>query len=218
MSEELKKSISDEICENIQKHGFLPIPVQTLNEEAEASRYFAGTFSEFLEAAKALNAKGIFVETLYLDEDEFYYDSGIEEDDDEDDYYYDCDCDCDCDCDESECTDEDLEKSDCECECSKEDLSEDSDESDENVWIDPEDLDGLDLSLLRPEIANYQDRIGESCGVRLTIPGVDHVEVEIFAEWYNTFAEMVDDAYEAIEIDPAAALEEMKANCNVSED
>jgi hypothetical protein len=25
MSEELKKSISDEICENIQKHGFLPI-------------------------------------------------------------------------------------------------------------------------------------------------------------------------------------------------
>lgn len=218
MSEELKKSISDEICENIQKHGFLPIPVQTLNEEAEASRYFAGTFSEFLEAAKALNAKGIFVETLYLDEDEFYYDSGIEEDDDEDDYYYDCDCDCDCDCDESECTDEDLEKSDCECECSKEDLSEDSDEGDENVWIDPEDLDGLDLSLLRPEIANYQDRIGESCGVRLTIPGVDHVEVEIFAEWYNTFAEMVDDAYEAIEIDPAAALEEMKANCNVSED
>jgi hypothetical protein len=218
MSEELKKSISDEICENIQKHGFLPIPVQTLNEEAEASRYFAGTFSEFLEAAKALNAKGIFVETLYLDEDEFYYDSGIEEDDDEDDYYYDCDCDCDCDCDESECTDEDLEKSDCECECSKEDLSEDSDEGDENVWIDPEDLDGLDLSLLRPEIANYQDRIGESCGVRLTIPGVDHVEVEIFAEWYNTFAEMVDNAYEAIEIDPAAALEEMKANCNVSED
>jgi hypothetical protein len=218
MSEELKKSISDEICENIQKHGFLPIPVQTLNEEAEASRYFAGTFSEFLEAAKALNAKGIFVETLYLDEDEFYYDSGIEEDDDEDDYYYDCDCDCDCDCDESECTDEDLEKSDCECECSKEDLSEDSDEGDENVWIDPEDLDGLDLSLLRPEIANYQDRIGESCGVRLTIPGVDHVEVEIFAEWYNTFAEMIDNAYEAIEIDPAAALEEMKANCNVSED
>ena len=218
MSEELKKSISDEICENIQKHGFLPIPVQTLNEEAEASRYFAGTFLEFIEAAKALNAKGIFVETLYLDEDEFYYDSGIEEDDDEDDYYYDCDCDCDCDCDESECTDEDLEKSDCECECSKEDLSEDSDESDENVWIDPEDLDGLDLSLLRPEIANYQDRIGESCGVRLTIPGVDHVEVEIFAEWYNTFAEMVDNAYEAIEIDPAAALEEMKANCNVSED
>lgn len=218
MSEELKKSISDEICENIQKHGFLPIPVQTLNEEAEASRYFAGTFSEFIEAAKALNAKGIFVETLYLDEDEFYYDSGIEEDDDEDDYYYDCDCDCDCDCDESECTDEDLEKSDCECECSKEDLSEDSDEGDENVWIDPEDLDGLDLSLLRPEIANYQDRIGESCGVRLTIPGVDHVEVEIFAEWYNTFAEMVDNAYEAIEIDPAAALEEMKANCNVSED
>lgn len=212
MSEELKKSISDEICENIQKHGFLPIPVQTLNEEAEASRYFAGTFSEFLEAAKALNAKGIFVETLYLDEDEFYYDSGIEEDDDEDDYYYDCDCDCDCDCDESECTDEDLEKSDCEC------SEDDSDEGDENVWIDPEDLDGLDLSLLRPEIANYQDRIGESCGVRLTIPGVDHVEVEIFAEWYNTFAEMVDNAYEAIEIDPAAALEEMKANCNVSED
>ena len=200
MSEELKKSISDEICENIQKHGFLPIPVQTLNEEAEASRYFAGTFSEFLEAAKALNAKGIFVETLYLDEDEFYYDSGIEEDDDEDDYYYDCDCDCDCDCDESECTDEDLEKSDCEC------SEDDSDEGDENVWIDPEDLDGLDLSLLRPEIANYQDRIGESCGVRLTIPGVDHVEVEIFAEWYNTFAEMIDNAYEAIEIDPAAAL------------
>ena len=58
MSEELKKSISDEICENIQKHGFLPIPVQTLNEEAEASRYFAGTFLEFIEAAKALNEIG----------------------------------------------------------------------------------------------------------------------------------------------------------------
>ena len=211
MSEELKKSISDEICENIQKHGFLPIPVQTLNEEAEASRYFAGTFSEFLEAAKALNAKGIFVETLYLDEDEFYYDSGIEDDND-----CDCDCDCDSDCEESDSADEDQEKTDCE--CSEEDSCEDSDEDDEGVWIDPEDLDGLDLSLLRPEIANYQDRIGESCGVRLTIPGVDHVEVEIFAEWYNTFAEMVDDAYEAIEIDPAAALEEMKANCNVSED
>src|SRR5574344_2695285 len=108
MREKIKKTVSDEICENIQKHGFLPIPVQTLNEDAEASRYFAGTFEEFLEAAKALNAKGIFVETLYLEEDEFYYDSGIEEDDDEDDYYYDCDCDCDCD--ESECTDEDLEK------------------------------------------------------------------------------------------------------------
>lgn len=211
MSEEIKKTISDEICENIQKHGFLPIPVQTLNEEAEASRYFAGTFLEFLEAAKALNAKGIFIETLYLDEDEFYYDSGIEDDND-----CDCDCDCDSDCEESDSADEDQEKTDCE--CSEEDSCEDSDEDDEGVWIDPEDLDGLDLSLLRPEIASYQDRIGESCGVRLTIPGVDHVEVEIFAEWYNTFAEMVDDAYEAIEIDPAAALEEMKTNCNVSED
>ncbi len=201
MSEEIKKTVSDEICENIQKHGFLPIPVQTLNEDAEASRYFAGTFEEFLEAAKALNAKGIFVETLYLEEDEFYYDSGIDEEDDE----YDCCC-CEDDC---ECDDEE-----CECECTEESDK----EEDEAVWIDPEDLDGLDLSLLRPEVANYQDRIGESCGVRLTIPGVDHVEVEIFAEWYNTFAEMIDDAYEAIELDPAAALEEMKANCNVSED
>jgi len=217
MSEEIKKTVSDEICENIQKHGFLPIPVQTLNEDAEASRYFAGTFEEFLEAAKALNAKGIFVETLYLEEDEFYYDIGIDEEDDEYDCCCcdDCDCDCDCDCeDDCECDDCECDDEECECECTEESDK----EEDEAVWIDPEDLDGLDLSLLRPEVANYQDRIGESCGVRLTIPGVDHVEVEIFAEWYNTFAEMIDDAYEAIELDPAAALEEMKANCNVSED
>lgn len=219
MSEEIKKSISDEICENIQKHGFLPIPVQTLNEEAEATRYFAGTFSEFLETAKALDAKGIFVETLYLEEEEFYYDSGVDEEDYEDECHCHCNCDCDCedDCDEN-C---DCEEEECSCECSEksEESNESADDDDDStVWIDPEDLDGLDLSLLRPEIANYQDRIGESCGVRLTIPGVDHVEVEIFAEWYNTLAEMIDDAYEAIEIDPAAALEEMKTNSGSSED
>jgi hypothetical protein len=55
---------------------------------------------------------------------------------------------------------------------------------DENVWIDPEDLDGLDLSLLRLRLQIIKIALVKSCGVRLTIPGVDHVEVEIFAEWY----------------------------------
>lgn len=217
MSDEVKKSISDEICENIQKHGFLPIPVQTLNEEVEATRYFAGTFNEFLEAAKVLNAKGIFIETLYLEEEEFYYDSGVEEEDDElygeDCLFNDC-CGEDCECDDDDDCDDDCDDDDDKCDDDKCD----DDKDDTCVWIDPEDLDGLDLSLLRPEIADFQDRIGESCGVRLTIPGVDHVEVEIFADWYNTFASIVDDACDAIELDPAAALEEMKANCKSAED
>jgi hypothetical protein len=78
------------------------------------------------------------------------------------------------------------------------------------VWIDPEDLDGMDLSLLRPEIADFDKYIGDECGVRLTIPGVDHLEVEVFTDWYDKFAELVDDASESIEIDPAAALKEMQ--------
>ena len=77
--------------------------------------------------------------------------------------------------------------------------------------MEPEDLDGLDLSLLRPEIAKFQDRIGESCGVRLTVPGVDHLEVELFADWYDQFAELVDEASDIIETDPSGALADMEA-------
>ena len=79
------------------------------------------------------------------------------------------------------------------------------------MWLEPEDLDGLDLSLLKPEIAKYVERVGESCGVRLTVPGVDHLEIEIFADWYDKFAELVDEASEIIEEDPVGALEEMQA-------
>lgn len=214
MSEELKKSIADEISENLKAHGLTAIPVQTLNEEAEASRYFAGTFEEFIEAAKILGAKGIFVEALYLEEDEFYYNSGVEDDCDCCDCCCDCDCcDDDCCCEESEdkccCKEKSEEKSedccckdseeDCECSCEEELL--------------PEDLDGLDLSLIRPEIANYEQHIGECCGARLVVPGPDHLEVEIFAEWFDEFATLVDEASALIEEDPMKVLETIEKNC-----
>jgi len=73
------KSITDIVCDHIKKQKLLPIPVQTLNEEAETTRYFGGDLKEFLAAAKNLGAKGIFVETLYLEDDEFYYDSGMDD-------------------------------------------------------------------------------------------------------------------------------------------
>ena len=60
-----KKSIIDEICDYIKKQKLSPIPVQTLNEEAESTRYFGGDLKEFIAAAKTLGAKGIFVEELY---------------------------------------------------------------------------------------------------------------------------------------------------------
>ena len=56
-----------------------------------------------------------------------------------------------------------------------------------------------------------EDRIGEACGARLTVPGGDHLEVEIFADWYDDFAELVDEASEAIEIDPTDALRQAQA-------
>ena len=217
MSENLKKSIAEEISENLKQHGLTAIPVQTLNEEAEASRYFAGTFEEFVEAAKILGAKGIFVEALYLEEDEFYYNSGVEEEDC--DCCCDCCCDCDCDCD---CDCEDDCKCGCKdekCDCSDEEEScccKDSDEEcdcccEDELW--PEDLDGLDLSLLRPEIAKYERYIGECCGARLVVPGPDHLEVEIFAEWFDEFATLVDEASAEIEEDPAKVLEVIEKNC-----
>jgi hypothetical protein len=60
-------------------------------------------------------------------------------------------------------------------------------------------------------MAKYLDRVGEACGARLTVPGVDHLEVEIFADWYDDFAELVDEASEAIEIDPTDALRQAQA-------
>ena len=194
-----EKSVTDLVCEHIKKQKLLPIPVQTLNEEAEATRYFGGDLKEFLAAAKTLGAKGIFVETLYLEDDEFYYDSGI---DDEEYLAMNSDFNNECCCGEN-------------CTCKKGDKkkskkAEDDDKVD-GVLLEPEDLEGLDLSLLRPEIAKFLDRVGESCGVRLTVPGVDHLEVEIFADWYDEFAELVDEASEIIEEDPNGALEQVEA-------
>lgn len=203
----VQKSVSDIICDQIKKEKLLPIPVQTLNEDADSTRYFGGDLKEFLAAAKVLGAKGIFVETLYLEDDEFYYDSGI----DDEEYLAmngacNCGCNCNCNCEEKE------DKK------SKKSKKAADDEKEDGVWLEPEDLDGLDLSLLCPDIAKYQSRIGECCGVRLTIPGVDHLEVEIFTDWYDKFAELVDEASEAIECDPNGALEEMQANYKAEEE
>ncbi|MCF0224229.1 MAG: hypothetical protein HUK20_08160 [Fibrobacter sp.] len=211
-----QKSIYDEVCGYLTKQKLLPIPVQALNEEFESTRYFGGDLKEFIVAAKALGAKGIFVETLYLEEDEFFYDSGI----DDEEYLAmngcgccccggDCKCgcccgeSCDCKCDEK--ADKKAKKNSKAAKAAKEE-----DDEEDGIWLEPEDLDGLDLSLLRPDIAMYQDRIGESCGVRLTVPGVDRLEVEIFADWYDEFAEIVDEASDVIESDPVAALELMQ--------
>ena len=188
----IQKSITDEICDYLKKQKLSPIPVQTLNEEAETTRYFGGDLKEFIAAAKTLGAKGIFVETLYLEEDEFYYDSGM--DDDEYMALYGNDCCC-----------------DGECKCGKGKKKKDDDSDVDGVWFEPEDLDGLDLTLLKPQMAKYLDRVGEACGARLTVPGVDHLEVEIFADWYDDFAELVDEASEAIEIDPTDALRQAQA-------
>ena len=188
----IQKSITDEICDYLKKQKLSPIPVQTLNEDAETTRYFGGDLKEFIAAAKLLGAKGIFVEELYLEDDEFYYDSGM----DDDEYmalYGNENVECEC-CGEN-------------CKCGKGKKKAKDDDSDvDGVWFEPEDLDGLDLTLLKPEMAKFLDRIGEACGVRLTVPGVDHLEVELFAEWYDEFAELVDEASEAIEIDPNDAL------------
>lgn len=195
-----QKSVTDLVCDLIKKQKLLPIPVQTLNEEAEATRYFGGDLKEFLAAAKTLGAKGIFVETLYLEDDEFYYDSGI---DDEEYLAMNSNINEECSCGEN-------------CKCKKDKKSKNGstgkdDDKVDGVLLEPEDLDGLDLSLLRPEIAKFLDRVGECCGVRLTVPGADHLEVEIFADWYDEFAELVDEASEIIEEDPNGALEEVEA-------
>ena len=183
------KSISEIICDYIKKQKLSPIPVQTLNEEAASTRYFGGDLKEFIAAAKTLGAKGIFVEELYLEDDEFYYDSGM--DDEEYMALYGND------------------------DCKK---AKDDDSDVDGVWFEPEDLDGLDLTLLKPQMAKYIDRIGECCGARLTVPGVDRLEVEIFADWYDKFAELVDEASEIIEEDPNGALEAIEAMFKAEEE
>ena len=192
----IQKSITDEICDYLKKQKLSPIPVQTLNEEAETTRYFGGDLKEFIAAAKLLGAKGVFVEELYLEDDEFYYDSGM----DDDEYmalYGNENVECQC-------------GGDCKCKKGKKKAKDDDSDVDA-VYFEPEDLDGLDLTLLKPQMAKYLDRIGEACGARLTVPGVDHLEVEIFADWYDEFAELVDEASEAIEIDPTDALRQAQA-------
>ena len=196
------KSISEIICDYIKKQKLSPIPVQTLNEEAASTRYFGGDLKEFIAAAKTLGAKGIFVEELYLEDDEFYYDSGM----DDEEYmalYGNDDCNCGCDC---KCNDKKGKK------------AKDDDSDVDGVWFEPEDLDGLDLTLLKPQMAKYIDRIGECCGARLTVPGVDRLEVEIFADWYDKFAELVDEASEIIEEDPNGALEAIEAMFKAEEE
>ena len=199
------KSITDIVCDYIKKQKLSPIPVQTLNEEAETTRYFGGELEEFIAAAKTLGAKGIFVETLYLEEDEFYYDSGMDDEEYMALYGDDESCNGECKCGK------------CEGKKSKKKAKEEDDSDVDGVWFEPEDLDGLDLTLLKPQMAKYLDRVGEACGVRLTVPGVDHLEVEIFADWYDEFAEMVDEASEAIELDPNGALESMKSMIKAEE-
>lgn len=200
-----QKSIYDEICDYLKKQKLLPIPVQALNDDMEATRYFGGDLKEFIAAAKTLGAKSIFVETLYLEDDEFYYDSGI--DDEEYLEMNGCGCNCGCDC-KCGCCDASADKK---ADKKSKKTSAKEDEEEDGVWLEPEDLDGLDLTLLKPEMAKYLDRVGESCGVRLTVPGPDHLEVEIFADWYDKFAELVDEASEIIEEDPVGALEDMQA-------
>ena len=195
----IQKSISDEICDYLKKQKLSPIPVQTLNEEAASTRYFGGDLKEFIAAAKTLGAKGIFVEELYLEDDEFYYDSGM--DDEEYMALYGND----------ECCNGECKCGKCEDKKSKKKAKEDDDSDVDGVWFEPEDLDGLDLTLLKPQMAKYLDRVGEACGARLTVPGADHLEVEIFADWYDDFAELVDEASEAIEIDPTDALRQAQA-------
>ncbi|WP_295098409.1 hypothetical protein [uncultured Fibrobacter sp.] len=192
----IQKSITDEICDYLKKQKLSPIPVQTLNEEAETTRYFGGDLKEFIAAAKLLGAKGVFVEELYLEDDEFYYDSGM----DDDEYmalYGNENVECQC-------------GENCKCKKGKKKAKDDDSDVDA-VYFEPEDLDGLDLTLLKPQMAKFLDRIGEACGARLTVPGVDHLEVEIFADWYDEFAELVDEASEAIEIDPTDALRQAQA-------
>lgn len=196
------KSISEIICDYIKKQKLSPIPVQTLNEEAASTRYFGGDLKEFIAAAKTLGAKGIFVEELYLEDDEFYYDSGM----DDEEYmalYGNDNCNCGC---------------DCKCKDKKGKKAKDDDSDVDGVWFEPEDLDGLDLTLLKPQMAKYIDRIGECCGARLTVPGVDRLEVEIFADWYDKFAELVDEASEIIEEDPNGALEAIEAMFKAEEE
>ncbi|MCQ2105475.1 MAG: hypothetical protein MJZ26_06755 [Fibrobacter sp.] len=203
-----QKSIYDEICDYLKKQKLLPVPVQALNDDMEATRYFGGDLKEFIAAAKTLGAKSIFVETLYLEDDEFYYDSGI--DDEEYLEMNGCGCccgDCKCGC----CEDKKADKK------SSKKAAKVEEEEEDGVWLEPEDLDGLDLTLLKPEMAKYLDRVGESCGVRLTVPGPDHLEVEIFADWYDDFAELVDEASEIIEEDPVGALEDMQAAFDAAE-
>ncbi|MDD7299473.1 MULTISPECIES: hypothetical protein [Fibrobacter] len=183
------KNVTDEIFNNLKQFGFLPVPVQEINPEAETVRYFGGTFQEFVDVAKALGSKCVFVETLYLEDEEFYYDSGIEDDEE-------CCGNC--------C-------GNCSCECDESDKDAEADKAEElPIWLDPKDMEGMDLSLLKPELDKYNERVGDECGVRLTLPGPDHLQVEIFTDWYNDFASLVDDASEEIELDPKAALEKMQ--------
>ncbi|MCF0221057.1 MAG: hypothetical protein HUK19_02065 [Fibrobacter sp.] len=218
----VQKSVYDEICGYLKQQKLLPIPVQALNEEFEATRYFGGDLKEFVAAAKTLGAKGIFVETLYLEDDEFYYDSGI----DDEEYLEMNGCGCGCCCGDCKCGCCCGENCDCKCDEKADKKSKKNtktakavkeEEDEDGIWLEPEDLDGLDLTLLKPEMVKYMNRVGESCGVRLTVPGVDHLEIEIFADWYDDFAELVDEASEIIEEDPVGALEEMQAAYEAAE-
>lgn len=194
MSSENKQSIIDEVSKNISEHGFLPIPVELLNDEMLATRYYTGDFAGFIQSAKALGAKAIFVEALYLESDEFFYESPYSFDD------FDEECD---DLDEFEDADED----DCEgcedCDCK---------DNDDTLVVDESDFDGYDLSLIDKRIADYFEYLGEICGVRLTIPGVDNVQLGVFTDWYNEFSELVEEVCEFIELTPNEAYKQIEEN------
>lgn len=197
-----EQSMVDEISDLLKNNMLVPIAVQTLNDDCETVRYFEGTEEEFIEAAKLLGAKSIFIEPMYLEEDEFYYDSGMDDDEYMQTYGADCCCrGCNCECCDCKC---DSEK-----DCDKKE-SEECANNEDGVCIEPEDLDGIDLSILKPEIAKYLDKVDEICGVRLTVPGVDHLQFELWESWYEDFAELVDEASDIIEDDPAEALKKLQ--------
>ena len=211
---ENQENIVEKVSEALKSAEILPIPVQTVTEN-DSVKYFAGTFQEFIDAAKSLGAESVFVEPIYLEEDDFFYDAGLDEEDsccDCCNCKCDCKCECDCECENHDCEKEDKccckEDSSCECDC----------EEDSEIY--PEDLDGLDLSLIEPEISEYEKYIGSECGVTLRVPGADGLELEIFTEWFDKFADLVESVSEKIEFETESVLKiiEEKAKSESEED
>lgn len=180
------KTFSQTVLNKINNAGLLAIPVNVLNELEAPSRLFLGKLSDFLTAAKTLEAKAVFVEALFLEEDEFTYQAET-------------------------CYDPDLEELLPALEHEADENAESEAEPEYSaIWVDAEDLDGFDLTMVDNRLAKYRDRIGQECGLRLALPGIDRLELEVYNEWYQKFAEIADKATERIESDPGAVLEKFQ--------